>query len=274
MRTGEQLKGGLKRLVKGVAAGPARPNAGRSLILTYHSVGARDHEMNVTPRNFAEQMAWLTDTRAVNSLAEVVERGEGVAITFDDGYRDNLLEAAPILSRRNISASVFIVSGRVGAWLDHDTRATQSQLMSWDEIAEIAAAGWAIGSHTVTHPVLSRLSPERQRREIADSKSEIESRLKASLASFAYPFGSALDYTAQTQRLVRQSGYAFALSNRYGTNGAGADRFALRRVWIDRRDTLETFQAKVERRLERLAWLDGAVGIRARRVMNRLLRAG
>ncbi len=274
MRAGERLKSGLKLAARGLIAGRPWPRAGCSLILTYHSVGARAHEMNVTPAAFAEQMVWLAGVLPVVPLTEAFARAECVAITFDDGFRDNYTEAAPVLARLGLPATVFVVTERLGAWLDRDERVPESRLMSWDEVSELSAAGWAIGGHTLSHPMLSRLSAAEQRREIAGCKAQIETRIGRRVEAFAYPFGSALDYTDVTRAIVRESGYVFAVSNRYGVNAPAEDRWALRRVWIDRTDTLESFRAKVEGRLDRLAWFDHALGIRARRFMNQLLRAG
>jgi peptidoglycan/xylan/chitin deacetylase (PgdA/CDA1 family) len=274
MRAGERFKSGLKLAVRGIVAGPPRARAGCSILLTYHSVGTRDHETNVGPAAFEEQMKWLADSMRVVPLAEAVERADGVALTFDDGYRDNYIEAAPVLARLGLPATVFVVTGRLGAWLDHDVRAAESRLMSWEDLRALAGAGWTIGGHTLSHPILTRLSEADQRREISCCKAQIEERLGLCAEAFAYPFGSALDFSEVTRAIVRECGYTCAVSNRYGVNGPGADRWALRRVWVDRTDTLDSFRAKVEGRLDRLAWLDNAIGIRARRIVNQLLRAG
>ncbi len=274
MHAGERFKSSLKRAARGAMSGPARSREGCCVVLTYHSVGTRDHEMNVTPGAFREQMAWLSDHVQVVSLADAVEHSDGVAITFDDGYRDNLTEAAPVLSELGLPAALFAVAGRMGGWLDHDVRCAESQIMSWEELHALSDAGWTIGGHTMTHPRLSRLSEVEQRREIGECKRVIEEKTGCAVDSFAYPFGSALDFDEASCAIARESGYAFAVSNRYGVNGPKADRWSLRRIWIDRSDTLESFRAKVEGRLDRLAWLDSGVGIRARRLMNHLLRAG
>lgn len=274
MHTGERFKSGLKRAARGIVVGPPRSRAGCSVILTYHSVGTRDHEMNVTPAAFREQMAWLADNARVVPLSEAVETAEGVAITFDDGYRDNFTEAVPVLEAHGLPATVFAVPGHMGEWLDHDARTPDAQLMTWDELRALAAKGWTIGGHTMNHPRLAQLSEAHQRDEISGSKRALEEQLGFRIEAFAYPFGSALDYTGTSRAIVRESGYAFAVSNRFGVNTARADRWALRRIWVDRSDTLDSFRAKVEGRLDRLAWLDTAVGIRARRLMNQLLRAG
>jgi peptidoglycan/xylan/chitin deacetylase (PgdA/CDA1 family) len=256
------------------ASSPAPAPARRSVILTYHSVGARDHEMNVTPADFAEQMRWLADHREVIPVARAASGDAGVAITFDDGYRDNLTEAAAILDRWPLAAAVFAVPGRMGEHLDHDDpRDDTARLMTWDELGELARQGWTVGGHTMTHCRLALTGEATQRMEIAECKRAIESRIGVAVEGFAYPFGSALDYSPTSVRLAREAGYTYALSNRFGANTAESDRFELRRIWIDRSDSLASFAAKVEGRLDRLAWLDSPAGIRARRWANRLLHS-
>lgn len=242
-----------------------------SRVLTYHSVGHRDHAMNVLPQAFTQQMQWLAGHHRVISPTAAAKGENGVAITFDDGYRDNLTNAAPVLSRLEIPATVFIVTGKLGAMLDHDSDFDSSVLMTWDEVSEIESCGFEIGAHTVSHARLSTLQPEEQHFEILGSAEAITGHLGHNPDAFAYPYGSRLDFSATSKTLVRESGFEFAFSNQYGVNGPDADTWALRRIWIDRTDSLEMFQAKVEGRLDLLSLLDSAVGIRARKTLNSLV---
>lgn len=245
--------------------------SGGSRILTYHSVGMRDHEMNVCRGDFRAQMEWLAAQGAAISLAQAARCEPGVAVTFDDGYRDNLTHATPVLLELGIPATVFVVAGRVGGLLDHDHDPETSRLMSWDELEELASAGIEIGAHSLTHGRLSTLSEAEQNHEIAESRRMIADRLSIEAAAFAYPFGTAADYTDTTVRLVREAGFSCAVSNRYGPNLPEACPWTLRRIWIDSTDTFESFQAKVDGRLDGLSVLDSAWGVRGRRLMNRWL---
>ena len=276
MALGHHIKRRLKIAARSLAAaGERQGHAGPcSRILTYHSIGDRDHEMNVTPDAFRAQMEWLAEHAEGRSLAEAVEGAQGVAITFDDGYRDNLTIAAPILADVGLSASVFIVAGRVGMRLVHDRDLETGALMTWEEILEIESMGWAVGGHSLTHRRLAQLSPAQQRTEIRESTRLLEDNLGHGIEAFAYPYGSELDFNRCTKALVREHGYSFALSNRYGVNVPDCDRWALRRIWIDRTDTQASFQAKVSGALDALAWFDSPAAIRARRAVNGLLRTG
>jgi peptidoglycan/xylan/chitin deacetylase (PgdA/CDA1 family) len=267
-----EAKAALKKAVKGGAAvlGTLLPSAGDSRILTYHSIGSRSHEMNVDPGLFRDQMKWLTTQFDVIALSEAARGAPGVALTFDDGYRDNLVNAAPVLTDLGLSATVFMVAGRGGGFIGSEM-AEEDRLMTWDEVRAIESAGFTIGAHTMTHPRLATLCEADQREEISGSKRRIEGALGHGVEEFAYPYGSALDFDATSVRLVGEAGFVCAVSNRYGVNAPGADRFRLRRIWIDASDTLTTFQGKVTGRLDLLSLLDSLPANYARRGLNRLL---
>ncbi len=262
------LKKGIKEtLLRG--GGWARTRGPHARILTYHSVGRRRHEMNVTPEAFGAQMAWLAANVDVVPLDTAVAGRHGVALTFDDGYRDNLTHAAPILEEMGMAATVFMVAGRAGGLLTRESDPETDKILSWQELGRLAEAGWQVGAHTLSHSRLTRLNEENQRREIRESKARIEEHLGRPVRAFAYPFGSALDYDETSVRLVREAGFAYAVSNRYGLVRPGGAPWALRRIWVDASDSLETFAAKVEGRLDLLEMLDTGPGIALRRVLNR-----
>lgn len=268
------IKTGIKTRAKGAlmkSCGWYAASGPHSRILTYHSVGIRDHEMNVSPKAFEEQMAWLADNGRTVTLAETVSGLEGIAVTFDDGYRDNLVNAAPVMRRLKVPATVFVVAGRMGGMLDHDRDPLSSTLMTWEEVREWEAAGFEVGGHSLSHVCLSSLGESEQRTEVAGCAERVEAELGHPPAAFAYPYGSTLDYGPRTMALVRESGYVFAVSNRYGVNRPQADPWQLRRIWIDRTDSLATFQAKVQGRLDVLRFLDTSIGIRGRRLLNSVL---
>lgn len=236
-----------------------------SRILTYHSVGNRDHPMNVSVPAFRDQIQWLAENTPCITVEQALDGQPGIAVTFDDGYRDNLINAQPVLEQHHVPWTLFFVAGRAGGVLDHDRSRQDATLLTWDEVRALQRSGVAVGGHTLTHPRLSALSADDQRREIEECYREIEREVGNAPSGFAYPFGSALDYTPATVDLVKQAGFGYAVSNRYGPLEPG-DKWTARRIWIDRTDTLEFFQAKVDGRLDRLRVLDSAAGIRARRL--------
>ena len=277
MACGSVIKTALKQRVKHsmmsrAKAAPSDRVDSVNRILTYHSVGERTHDMNVTCDQFRAQMEWLATTQSVIRVADAARGEPGIAISFDDGYRDNLTNAAPVLESLDLPATVFVVAGCLGGFLAHDEPIEANRLMSCDEIRALEAMGVEIGAHTLSHVRLAQVSEREQFHEIVESVKRLEACLGHRVSGFSYPYGSVLDYNALSIRIVREQGLEYALSNRYGANGPARDRWALRRIWVDASDTLEVFQAKVDGRLDRMAWMDSEVGIRARRVLNRVLR--
>ena len=254
-----------------LAISPMRAQRNDVRILTYHSVGAREHEMNVDPENFVEQMQWLRDYTDIISLDDAARGLPGVAITFDDGYVDNLTNVAPVLQRMNLPATVFVVAGRLGGNLDHDVGRKHARLLNEDELRALRDAGLEIGGHSMTHRRLSSLDSATKRDEIEQCKYALESILGESIRAFAYPFGTTRDFDAESVGIVAEVGFAYAVSNQYGPNLATTNRHELRRINIDDSDTIGTFAAKVDGRLDALSYLESDLGLYARSTLNKLL---
>jgi peptidoglycan/xylan/chitin deacetylase (PgdA/CDA1 family) len=108
--------------------------------------------------------------------------------------------------------------------------AAESRLMlDWDRVRVMRRAGIRFGSHTETHPILSRVTSERAREEVTRSKREIERALEEEITLFAYPNGRAEDYTDETVALLREAGYRAAVTTNFGVNETGDDPFRWRR---------------------------------------------
>ena len=119
------------------------------------------------------------------------------------------------------------------------------QPLSRDEVLRLAKGGLVeIGAHSVTHSVLSVLSPEMQRKEILESKSSLEELLGHPLSSFAYPFGTRSDYTKETVRIVQESGFNCACSNFSNRFWPNNDNYQLPRLLVRNWDG-ETFQRQL-----------------------------
>jgi peptidoglycan/xylan/chitin deacetylase (PgdA/CDA1 family) len=114
--------------------------------------------------------------------------------------------------------------------LDPTPRPTHRPL-TVDELGRLADGGLVeIGAHTVTHPVLAQLGSDAQRREIEQSKTDLETLLGTPVVTFAYPHGTATDYTPETVRLVRRTGFRGACSSIYGAVRRDSDLFQLPRL--------------------------------------------
>jgi peptidoglycan/xylan/chitin deacetylase (PgdA/CDA1 family) len=129
--------------------------------------------------------------------------------------------------------------------LGHPTEAGSDSpvaTLGWAEIQELVGSGLiTFGSHTHTHPILSRCDPESAREELRLSRDILGEHLgKADL--FAYPNGTSSDFTETTKRALKELGYRCALATVPGLNRVGADLFELRRVNVANDTTIKGFE--------------------------------
>lgn len=156
-----------------------------------------------------------------------------LVITFDDGYRDNFEHAAPILERCSLPATFFVVTQWMGTdvvpWWDR-RHGRRYPWMTWDEVRSLHRRGFDIGAHTRTHADLGLVRDVTARREIQGARIELEERLGAPVASFAYPYGGRHNLTEANRELVKDAGYRCCCSVFGGINGPGRSPFDVRRV--------------------------------------------
>jgi peptidoglycan/xylan/chitin deacetylase (PgdA/CDA1 family) len=158
-----------------------------------------------------------------------------VVVSFDDGHRSHATVATPALVERGQRAVFFVTAGRVAF----------GQHVTWPQLLDMRAAGMEIGSHTLTHPCPSTLSPRELRYEVAESKSVLEQGLNAPVEFIASPTG--YDHR-RFGELAREAGYRAALQGVIGRNTRRTDPFALRRFVLKRSHGFETFCAFVDPR--------------------------
>lgn len=238
---------------RGRGTGCPAPSAGLAvgrmpMILMYHSVADVPEDPNqlcVTPGRFAEQMATLQrlGLRGVSmgTLVDAMRRGRQrglVGITFDDGYLSVLESALPELRRRGFTASVFIISDRLGGTNEWDGGPAWP-LLSGHQVAELAAAGMEIGSHGATHTRLAGLPARQLEAEISGSRARLSELVGASLRGFAYPYGS---MDAAARQAVRDAGYDYACAVQ--TPRADLGLMALPRIYVGQDDGAARLTAK------------------------------
>ncbi|MFH1759251.1 MAG: polysaccharide deacetylase family protein [Patescibacteria group bacterium] len=159
----------------------------RSVVLIYHSIGYNEKSSTVTPEEFERQMRYLS------------ESNNKVIITFDDGFKDNYINAYPILKKYNIPAIIFITTGWLGKKINFRNEVVL-EMMNLDELKKISSDGLVkIGVHTINHPRLTNLSDVEIRQELVVSKNLLEKELGAIINSFAYPYG---DYDDRVKKIV------------------------------------------------------------------------
>jgi len=103
-------------------------------------------------------------------------------------------------------------------------------MLTWEMIKEMAAANITFGSHTLSHPILSRETIKRVRAELLGSKEVLEGVLGGRITAFAYPNGTREDFNAEVAAEVRKAGYQHACTTIPGVNGCNTDPFELRRI--------------------------------------------
>ncbi len=163
------------------------------------------------------------------ALAAARAHARVAALTFDDGYASILHVAFPILERCGGRATVFAVSdyvGRQNRWPGQPQAIPDGYLLDWQQLRELAHAGWEIGAHSRTHPDLRRLDERRMRDEIIGGKLAIEDRLGCSVDVFAYPYGL---FQEPARQLVRDN-FRAACSTKMGWATQHSDVHALERI--------------------------------------------
>lgn len=286
----------------------------RAAVLAYHRIASPPVDpwsLAVTPEHFAQHVQVLARRATVVPLSALPSVLAGrraprrcVAVTFDDGYADNLHAAVPALERGSLPATVFVIAGRLGGrelWWDRlarlllspgelperlsialedgpggertfdtaraarldvhteiwralqplreaererclaqiaagigaDRGVAEARTLTADELVRLAAHPLVdVGGHTMTHPRLSALDVEQQRREIVEGKRTLEEITGGALEAFAYPFGRPEDFTDETVRAVRDAGFRLACANYSGSAGASTDLHRLPRAYV------------------------------------------
>lgn len=238
------------------------------LILGYHSVSDfRRDALAVGSTGFDEQMNWL-HRRGYRSitLADYAARGfqhasKTVIITFDDGYADNFTIALPILRRYGFVATVFLVSDYVGTdrifpWdpprMKDQSNRSHYRVLTWDEVGEMVASGFEMGSHTCTHRELVPLAAEDRWDEIRRSRQILEEKVGQEVVSFSYPRGN---INTQVIQMVTQAGYQCGVITP-PRPGIPLSRYTLRRIGVHYPNSQLVFRIKtipvVRRNYERL----------------------
>ena len=283
------LKNGLYRTTgEAVSAVSPPDDAGRTLrVLMYHKVNDQwPNPITVPTAVFDEQMTLLRELGyTVVSLRDVCDHyldgaplpGRAVLITFDDGYLDNLEQAAPILVDHGYPAVIFAPIGYLdpGARpLPHEESLFRSGIhnptLTWSRLKELDDVGIRVESHGIGHRRLAELDPDEALREIAISKIRLEEALGREVEAYAYVKGSRADYRAEHASLVRQAGYKLGFSAVSGVNDSGSDRYQLLRYNVEPYSA-RTFELVLTGSCDLLSLKDTVPGTHARRTLTRLL---
>jgi peptidoglycan/xylan/chitin deacetylase (PgdA/CDA1 family) len=225
---------------------PAGAAAIKVPILTYHYIRTNPNRndrmgfaLSVTPADFAAQMDWLAQnnfhTITTEDLYSYLKGTRGlpsrpVILTFDDGYADFYTTALPILRTHDFRAVAYVVSSFVG----------QPGYMTAVQVREADRSGVEIGSHTVTHPDLSRMSANAVRFQLTSSKEFLERLVGHPVVSFCYPSGKVNSMVASE---VANAGYHDATTTRFGFWHTLSDRYIWTRLRVSGGEPIDQFAA-------------------------------
>lgn len=230
--------------------GPLRDNPG-CRVLMYHALGSEvpgdgQRRYSMEPDRFREHMRRLAESfrDGVVGLGEGLAAGTGIAITFDDGYRDTLTVAAPILVELGFPFTVFVTPGF--------SRSGDGRYLSPAALRELAALpGVAIGAHGDTHGRLTAFGDAELARELAGSRAWLEDCLSRPVTTMSYPHG-AVD--ARVRAAAAAAGYELAACSRFGAHRLGADRLLINRTDIWAQDNAARLLAKASGAWDWMGW--------------------
>lgn len=213
-------------------------------ILAYHGVEPEPTSpLSVSVDNFERQVAFLTQHYDVIDFPTFAkwQRGDYASakpkllLTFDDGFANNLTYAAPILMKYSAPATFFIIGSKLD---DADAR-----YMKVPDVKELLASGqFSVGSHSLTHLSMARISGDQLEQELGGSGPLLERSLDIKVDCFCYPYGTFNDFDRNTRSALQRHGYTAACTSINGINLKGTDPLSLRRTKVEASDDMRTFR--------------------------------
>jgi peptidoglycan/xylan/chitin deacetylase (PgdA/CDA1 family) len=212
------------------------------VVIYYHAINPGQR-----PR-FARQMDDLLRLAKPIDLSGVPDSpAHWCAVTFDDGFVSVLENALPELEPRNIPATFFVPTGSLGAspaWVKAASPARHQRVLSAEQLAGLKDHRLlAIGSHSISHPNFLKLDLAQARRELEQSKAQLEAIVGHKVGLFSFPHG---DCDAQTIALARAAGYDRVFTINPCNAFTGPDNFVVGRVLVDPGDWPLEFRLKVQ----------------------------
>ena len=218
------------------------------MILCYHRINPwyENDTLTVNPEKFKRQINYFISKKfEFNNLEQYIsfpKKNKKIVITFDDGFADNFLFAYEILKNLNIPFIIFLTVKFIGTeklfprYKDKE----KDRFLNWDEVIEMLKNGVEFGSHSLTHPDLTKLEKENIEKEIIDSKKIIEDKTGKEVKFFCYPYGF---YNKEVIEIVEKAGYKGAVVNR--KRNMKITKYTMPRVGIYGHNNFFTFKVKI-----------------------------
>ncbi len=204
-------------------------------IIMYHSVGSEESaldgygsKLNVSPEAFEKQMRFLArggyNVIPLQEFIMMIKNGKRVphktvAITFDDGLKNNFENAYPALVKYGLPATMFVATDFIG----------KNNFMSRDDLIKMKDSPVSIGSHTKSHTWLPSLTDDEVREELSGSKRILEQITGKKVTTLSYPIGA---HDERVKKIAEETGYIGAVATNPGKKRSWKDPYALKRVRI------------------------------------------
>lgn len=187
--------------------------------------------LSVSPEKFASQLDLIKSKGYTTITFKDIMDGnipdKPVILTFDDGYKDFYTNAYPELKKRDMKAVSYIITGNI----------KKDGYMSAEEINKISNDNIEIGSHTVSHPDMSKATTARAEMEARESKRILGEITEKPIISICYPSGK---YNSETEKIVKDYGYSYAVTTNIGITSF-ADPFALNRYRLNHDTNISSY---------------------------------
>jgi peptidoglycan/xylan/chitin deacetylase (PgdA/CDA1 family) len=214
-----------------------RKRPGTCVVLYYHSI---PEDLRMRFANQLDTVLRCAKPVGLNGKVILALGERSTAITFDDGFEDFFQNALPELQKRDIPATMFVISAAIGKAFGPDNRF--EKVMSLEQIRGLPESLITIGSHTSTHPLLPAITQEDALRELVESRTELERILGRKVPLFSFPFGG---FNERLVDLCREAGYQRVFTTLPNFAFADPDEFVVGRVRVDPTDWPFEFRLKV-----------------------------
>lgn len=234
-----------------------------------HKLGSSEYTGDVysLPPDWLERIMTLAATHACGftrldqvQTIPTEQQQRVVAITFDDGFESDVTQALPLLQQHGAVATFFITPGFIG----------QTGYLNWEQVRQLASAGMAVGSHSLTHACLSTLTEDQLREELVGSRHRLEDALGVPVTLLSLPGGF---YNRRVLAAAWEAGYTLVGTSDWGvdplTNPHNHERRVVRRNGIDLRTSWDTIDSLLQGHVPQRILLKE----QSKRLMSRLMPA-